>query len=65
MGLISDNWGGTCLQSWAGPAVGAACGLAGQADLYNAMIMPYLVGPTALTAFLWSQGACGRVFSAP
>jgi sialate O-acetylesterase len=58
LGLVSDNWGGTCLQSWASPAVNKACGVTSAPTLYNAMIAPYLVGPMSLTGFLWSQGEC-------
>lgn len=59
IGIISNNWGGTCLQSWSPPYVNAACNStyssSGMSNLYNTMIAPYLVGPMALTGFLWSQ----------
>jgi hypothetical protein len=37
VGLISNNWGGTCLQLWAPPAVSSECGMNATATLYNAM----------------------------
>ena len=55
IGLISNNWGGTCLSQWSTAAVNQACGTNGQGSLYNAMIAPYITGPMALTGFLWSQ----------
>ena len=63
MGMISANWGGTCLSSWTpsdGEAV-ASCGMtgtSGHANLYNALINPLVVGPMALEGFLFSQGEC-------
>jgi sialate O-acetylesterase len=62
-GMISANWGGTCLSSWT-PADGAAaatCGMtgtSGHANLYNGLIAPLTLGPLALDGFLWSQGEC-------
>jgi sialate O-acetylesterase len=58
LGLVSNNWGGTCLQYWAAPAVSSACNMDATPILYNAMIVPYMVGPMALTGFLWAQGEC-------
>lgn len=63
MGMISANWGGTCLGSWApqdGAAV-AACGntgTSGHSNLYNGLIAPLTVGPLGLDGFLFSQGEC-------
>ena len=54
IGLVSNNWGGTCLQQWAPASVNQACGKT-DSGLYNAMITPYLTGPMAVTGFLWSQ----------
>jgi sialate O-acetylesterase len=62
LGLISNNWGGTCLQSWVPASVTDVCGdppPVGPINiLYNSMINPYAVGPMAVSAFLWSQGEC-------
>jgi hypothetical protein len=62
VGIISNNWGGTCLQSWSPPYVNAACNStyssSGMSNLFNTMIAPYAVGPMAITGFLWSQGEC-------
>lgn len=54
LGLISDNWGGTHIESWSSPNALAACNHSGGgSDLWNAMIHPLTVGPLALTGFLW------------
>ncbi len=59
IGMISNNWGGTCLESWCPGSVSAACGVANVVPtLFNAMYEPYLVGPMSVTGFLWSQGEC-------
>lgn len=57
IGLISSNWGGTQIERWSTPAAFEACGRTDYSgDLYNAMIHPYTVGPTALSGFTWYQG---------
>lgn len=59
IGLVSNNWGGTPVQSWASAKGLEACN-GGKAnaggDLYNAMIAPYIVGPMAFRAATWYQG---------
>lgn len=57
IGLVSNNWGGTPVESWTTPAVLKACNLTTvDSSLYNSMINPYTVGPMALTGFTWYQG---------
>ena len=54
VGLISSNWGGTKLEVWTPPDAFGACGRAVEAaPMYNAMIVPYTVGPMALAGFTW------------
>ena len=44
VGLISNNWGGTPVESWSTPATLAACNVTTvDSTLYNAMIHPYVV----------------------
>jgi len=57
IGLISNNWGGTPLESWTTPEALKACNVEpNDSKLYNAMIHPYGVGPMSLTGFTWYQG---------
>lgn len=56
LGLISNNWGGTPVESWSPPDAYRACNRTGVANLYNAMINPYTVGPMAVSGFTWYQG---------
>ena len=56
IGLVSDNWGGTRVEQWTTPESTAHCGHKSTGELYNAMIVPYSVGPMALSGFTWYQG---------
>lgn len=56
IGLISNNWGGTRVESWSTPEAFKSCNRTGTGNLYNAMINPYTVGPMAVTGFTWYQG---------
>ena len=56
IGLVSNNWGGTCVESWTTPESTAHCGHNSSGELYNAMIVPYSVGPMAVSGFTWYQG---------
>jgi len=56
IGLISNNWGGTPVESWSTPDAFKACNRTGNGNLYNAMINPYTIGPMAVTGFTWYQG---------
>ncbi|KAL3892624.1 MAG: hypothetical protein SGPRY_014949 [Prymnesium sp.] len=57
IGLISNNWGGTPVESWTTPEVLKACqSKTVDSVLYNAMIHPYTLGPMALLGFTWYQG---------
>ncbi|KAL1526580.1 hypothetical protein AB1Y20_015287 [Prymnesium parvum] len=60
IGLISNNWGGTKVEVWAPADSYASCN---RTDLpphggamYNAMILPYTVGPMAISGFIFYQG---------
>ena len=72
IGLISANWGGTALESWATADAFRSCGGYkgcrgcrcatpaggghGNGALYNSIIAPYAFGPMALSGFVWYQG---------
>lgn len=54
IGLISNNWGGTKVEVWAPPSAYSACGRDVEvAPMYNAMIVPYQVGPMSIAGFTW------------
>ena len=53
IGLVNDNWGGTRVEHWTPPATTAHCGHQSSGELYNAMIVPYTVGPMAVSGFTW------------
>jgi len=57
VGLISNNWGGTKLEVWAPAEAFAQCQRnESSGNMYNAMILPYAVGPMALAGFAFYQG---------
>jgi len=56
IGLISNNWGGTPVESWSTTDAFKACNRSGNGNLYNAMINPYTIGPMAISGFTWYQG---------
>jgi len=56
IGILNNNWGGTTIQQWSSPEALAACGQTGSGDLWNAMIVPYTVGPMALKGVTFYQG---------
>jgi len=57
VGLVSNNWGGTRIESWTTEDTFRQCGQVGtDGNLFNSMIHPYTVGPMSLTGFSWYQG---------
>jgi len=61
IGLVSNNWGGTKLEQWSSAEAIASCNATGfypdhAGYMFNAMILPYAVGPMALSGFTWYQG---------
>jgi len=56
IGLINNNWGGTTIQQWSSPEALKACGQQGSGNLWNAMIVPYTVGPMTVKGVTWYQG---------
>jgi len=56
IGLINNNWGGTSIQQWSSPEALKACGQTGSGNLWNAMIVPYTVGPMTVKGATWYQG---------
>eukprot|EP00037_Helgoeca_nana_P006386 m.58951 g.58951 ORF g.58951 m.58951 type:complete len:520 (+) comp17275_c0_seq1:52-1611(+) len=59
IGLVSNNWPGTKVEQWTPPETTAQCGHAATGELYNAMIVPYTVGPMAVSGFAWCKFAAG------
>jgi len=55
-GLISDNWGGTPIEHWSSPDALKVCKAADDSILWNAMVVPYTVGPMAVRTAIWYQG---------
>eukprot|EP00040_Diaphanoeca_grandis_P026797 m.150595 g.150595 ORF g.150595 m.150595 type:complete len:555 (-) comp30734_c0_seq1:240-1904(-) len=56
VGLVSNNWGGTPVQSWSSAASMKVCNATGGTDLYNPMINPYTIGPMKFNGATWYQG---------
>lgn len=65
IGLVNNNWGGTQVELWSPKSAFDACKReapsGGNGALYNAMIVPYTVGPMALAGFTWYQGEANTV----
>jgi len=55
-GLISNNWGGTPIEHWSSPAALKVCNSPTDSVLWNAMVVPYTVGPMAVRTAIWYQG---------
>lgn len=55
-GLISNNWGGTPIQHWSSPDALAKCNGGTDSTLWNAMVVPYTVGPMSIRTGIWYQG---------
>jgi len=57
IGLISNNWGGTKVEVWTPSRSYSKCNRSGDnGPMYNAMILPYAVGPMTISGFTWYQG---------
>jgi len=56
IGILNNNWGGTSIQQWSSADALRACGQTGSGNLWNAMIVPYTVGPMALKGVTFYQG---------
>ena len=55
IGLISNNFGGSRVEMWTTPQSTIHCGHNSSGELYNSMIVPFSVGPMALTGFTWCE----------
>lgn len=55
-GLISDNWGGTPIEHWSSPDALKVCNAKADSVLWNAMVVPYTIGPMQLRTAIWYQG---------
>ena len=47
---------GTPVEHWMPPSASVSCGHASDGVLWNSMIVPYTVGPMAVSGFTWYQG---------
>jgi len=56
IGLINNNWGGTNINQWSSATANGKCNQSGSGNLWNAMVVPYTVGPMALKGVVWYQG---------
>lgn len=59
--LISNNWGGTPVEHWSSPDALHVCNANPDSTLWNAMVVPYTIGPMASE---WQGGAARRRASA-
>jgi len=56
IGLINNNWGGTNINQWSSATANGKCNQTGSGNLWNAMVVPYTVGPMTLKGVVWYQG---------
>jgi sialate O-acetylesterase len=56
IGLINNNWGGTNINQWSSATANQKCNQTGSGNLWNAMVVPYTVGPMTLKGVVWYQG---------
>jgi len=55
-GLISNNWGGTPIEHWMSVDALQVCKSPADSVLWNAMVVPYTIGPMAVRTAIWYQG---------